>query len=76
MILLALALMPMLTSLIPAAFPMTARGYSPVAYQLIFASIAGSLAVGLAFYLTSRDAKPSGTQAGLTATGREHKQTL
>ena len=53
------ALMPMLTGLIPHGFEATARGYSPVAYQAIFASIAVSLGVGLAAYAASRDVKPS-----------------
>jgi MFS family permease len=53
------ALMPMLTGLIPALFPLTPQGYSPVAYQVIFASIALALAVGLGVYASSRDVKPS-----------------
>jgi MFS family permease len=54
------ALMPVLTSLIPASFPATEKGYAPVAYQWVFASIAGALALGLAVYLTPRDMRPSG----------------
>jgi MFS family permease len=53
------ALVPIGTGFIPAMFPVTAAGYSPVAYQLIFASIAAVLALGLAIYLTSKDAKPN-----------------
>lgn len=53
------ALMPIGTGMIAGLFPQTATGYSPVAYQWIFASIALSLAAGLAVYLTSSDAKPS-----------------
>lgn len=54
------ALVPIMTGFIPALFPPNAAGtgYSPVAYQWIFASIAMSLAAGLAVYLTSRDMKP------------------
>lgn len=56
--LLGCAAMPMLTGLIPALFPITAVGYAPVAYQWIFASIAASLAAGLAIYFSSTDVKP------------------
>ncbi len=56
--LLGCAGLPMLTGLIPAAFPVTEGRYSPVAYQWIFATIAAALAIGLAIYLTSKDAKP------------------
>ena len=52
------ALLPMLTGLIPPLFPMTDQAYSPVAYQWIFATLAVALALGLAVYLTSKDAKP------------------
>lgn len=54
------ALMPILTGLIPGLFPATASGYAPVAYQWVFASIAVTLALGLAVYLTSTDMRPSG----------------
>jgi MFS family permease len=53
------ALLPIGTGFIPTLFPITAAGYSPVAYQLIFATIAAVLAAGLAVYLTAADAKPS-----------------
>jgi MFS family permease len=52
------ALLPMLTGLIPPLFPTTDSEYSPLAYQWIFATLATALAIGLAIYLTSRDAKP------------------
>ncbi len=55
--------MPMATGLIPGYFAVTERGYSPVAYQWIFASIGAALAAGLAVYLTSRDVRPSGRVA-------------
>lgn len=65
------ALMPIGTGIIAGWFPSTASGYSPIAYQWIFASIAVALAAGLAIYLTSRDMKPSGavvhSEAGTTA---------
>ena len=50
--------LPMLTGLMPAHFPIVDGRYSPVAYQWIFATIAAALSLGLAVYLTSRDAKP------------------
>ncbi|MGE5513510.1 MAG: MFS transporter [Bacteroidota bacterium] len=53
------ALLPIGTGFIPPLFPITAAGYSPVAYQLIFATIAAVLAAGLAVYLTAADARPS-----------------
>ncbi len=66
------ALMPIGTGIIAGWFPTTASGYSPIAYQWIFASIAGALAAGLAIYLSSRDMKPSGavvrSEARTTAT--------
>ena len=31
---------------------------APAAYQCIFATLAGILAIGLAIYLTAKDAKP------------------
>ena len=53
------ALMPIGTGVIAGLFPVTAAGYSPIAYQWIFASIAAALVAGLTVYLTSRDARPS-----------------
>ena len=53
------AMIPLGTGLIPSLFPISASGYAPVAYQWIFATIAASLVLGLAIYLTSRDVKPS-----------------
>jgi hypothetical protein len=41
--------------------------YPEHAYRLVFAAIAIPLAIGLAFYLRARDAKPS---QGVTAQGR------
>ena len=52
------AVLPPLTGFIPALFPQQGDGYSPLAYQCIFASLAFCLAVGLAIYLTVKDAKP------------------
>ena len=57
--LLGCAMLPVATGFIPAWFPETAAGYSPVAYQWIFASIAASLGAGLAIYATARDVRPS-----------------
>ena len=54
------SLLPIGTALIPALFPATPRGYAPEAYQWIFLAIAGTLAAGLAVYMTSRDVRPSG----------------
>ena len=59
------AMVPVVTGYIPNWFPQTAAGYSPVAYQWIFATIAASLAAGLAVYATSRDVRPS-SQLGPT----------
>lgn len=56
--LLGCAAMPVVTGLIPGFFPVTASGYAPVAYQWIFATIAASLAAGLAVYVTSTDVRP------------------
>jgi MFS family permease len=53
------AMVPVLTGFIPNYFPKTAAGYSPVAYQWIFATIAVALAVGVMIYATARDVKPS-----------------
>ena len=52
------AVLPMLTGLIPPLFPVTDSEYSLLAYQWIFATLALALAIGLAVYLTSRDARP------------------
>ncbi|HRD76650.1 MAG TPA: MFS transporter [Hyphomicrobiaceae bacterium] len=52
------ALIPLGTGFIPSLFPVTAAGYAPAAYQLIFAAIAGSLALGLVIYLTAKDVRP------------------
>jgi predicted MFS family arabinose efflux permease len=58
--LLGASVLPTLTGFIPPLFPMPGRGegYSPLAYQGIFAALAICLAVGLAIYLTARDVKP------------------
>jgi MFS family permease len=58
------ALLPMLTGLIPPLFPTTDSEYSPLAYQWIFATLAIALAIGLAVYLTSKDAKPDARGPG------------
>ena len=71
------AMVPVVTGYIPNWFPQTAAGYSPVAYQWIFATIAASLAAGLAVYATSRDVRPS-SQLGPTMpapTGDKSKPT-
>lgn len=57
--LLGCALVPIATGFIPSYFPHTATGYSPVAYQWIFATIATALGLGLLVYATARDVKPS-----------------
>ncbi len=61
--LLGCAAMPMLTGLIPALFPVTPVGYAPVAYQWIFATIAASLAAGLAIYFSATDVRPRSSPA-------------
>lgn len=58
------AMVPVVTGYIPNWFPQTAAGYSPVAYQWIFATIAASLAAGLMVYATASDVRPS-AQLGL-----------
>jgi MFS family permease len=58
------ALLPMLTGLIPPLFPTADSEYSPLAYQWIFATLATALAIGLAIYLTSKDAKPDARGPG------------
>lgn len=52
------ALFPVLTGFIPPLFPGPGPGYSPLAYRCIFATLAISLAIGLAIYLTAKDARP------------------
>jgi MFS family permease len=52
------ALLPMLTGFIPPLFASDGPGYSPLAYRAIFAMLALLLALGLAAYLTTKDAKP------------------
>jgi Na+/melibiose symporter-like transporter len=51
-------LLPTLTGFIPALFPSEGPGYSLLAYQVIFATLAACLAIGLAIYLTAKDVKP------------------
>jgi MFS family permease len=58
------ALLPMLTGLIPPLFTTAGSDYSPLAYQWIFATLATALALGLAVYLTSKDAKPVASEPG------------
>jgi MFS family permease len=53
------AILPVVTGFLPAYFPQTAAGYSPVAYQWIFATIAAALGAGLMVYATARDVRPS-----------------
>lgn len=57
--LLGCAMMPIATGIIAGLVPSTGAGYSPIAYQWIFASIAAALGSGLAVYLTARDVRPS-----------------
>ena len=52
------SVLPTLTGFIPPLFPYQGVGYSPLAYQCIFASLALCIAAGLAIYLTVEDAKP------------------
>ncbi len=52
------ALLATATGFIPRLFPSSGAGYSPLAYQCIYAVLAAALAIGLAVYLTSRDSKP------------------
>ena len=52
------SVLPTLTGFIPPLFPHQGPGYSPLAYQCIFASLAFCLAAGLAIYLTVKDTKP------------------
>lgn len=67
------AMLPVVTGFIPSYFPQTAAGYSPVAYQWIFATIAASLGAGLLVYASAHDVKPS-SQTGAPvqpSTGRK-----
>ena len=73
--LLGCALMPIGTGFLAGLWPATARGYSPLAYQWIFASIAVALAAGLAVYLGARDMPPDDSGAGMTARSGEAKET-
>jgi MFS family permease len=57
--LLGCGMLPVITGYIPNWFPQTASGYSPIAYQWIFATIATALGAGLLIYTGSRDVKPS-----------------
>ena len=52
------SVLPTLTGFIPPLFPHDGPGYSPAAYQCIFAALAVCLAAGLAIYLTVKDTKP------------------
>jgi MFS family permease len=52
------SVLPTLTGFIPPLFPHDGPGYSPAAYQCIFATLAVCLAAGLAIYLTVKDTKP------------------
>jgi MFS family permease len=56
--LLGASVLPTLTGFIPPLFPSRGEGYSLLAYQSIFATLAVCLAVGLAIYMTARDVKP------------------
>jgi hypothetical protein len=53
------ATLPAITGFIPAFFPHAGPGYSPIAYQWIFATLAIALAIGVAVYLTAKDSKPN-----------------
>lgn len=53
------AVLPAITGFIPGLFPHAGPGYSPIAYQWIFATLATALAIGLAVYLTAKDSKPN-----------------
>jgi MFS family permease len=59
------AMVPVVTGYIPNWFPQTTAGYSQVAYQWIFATIAAALALGLMIYATAHDVRPS-SQQGLS----------
>ncbi|MBX9590198.1 MAG: MFS transporter [Hyphomonadaceae bacterium] len=51
-------LLPIITGFIPSLFPHDGPGYSLLAYRWIFATLAVALGLGLAIYLTAKDAKP------------------
>lgn len=51
-------LLPIITGFIPPLFPHAGPGYSLLAYQWIFMTLAIALAAGLAIYLTAKDSKP------------------
>jgi MFS family permease len=53
------AILPIVTGFIPTFFPHAGPGYSPLAYQWIFMTLAVALAMGLAVYLTANDSKPN-----------------
>jgi MFS family permease len=57
--LLGASVLPTLTGFIPPLFRHEGAGYSPLAYQSIFAVLACCLAAGLAIYLTAKDSKPT-----------------
>ncbi len=53
------ALLPILTGFIPPLFGSVTSGYAPDAYRLIFACLAGALAIGLAVYVGwAKDIRP------------------
>ncbi len=53
------ALLPIITGFVPPLFGATASGYAPDAYRLIFALLAGTLALGLLVYVRwARDIRP------------------
>lgn len=54
------ALLLIATGFIPPLFPHEGPGYSLMAYRWIFATLAFALGMGLAVYLTAKDAKPRG----------------
>lgn len=72
--LLGCALMPIVTGIIAGLVPSAGPGYSPIAYQWIFGSIAAALAGGLLVYLTARDVRPSAS-AGAAEQGRASART-
>jgi sugar phosphate permease len=57
--LLGCAVLPMATGLIPGFFPLGPDGFATEAYHWIFAAIAGTLLLGLLFYLRAPDVPPS-----------------
>jgi predicted MFS family arabinose efflux permease len=66
--LLGASVLPTLTGFIPPLFPSQGEGYSPAAYQCIFALLALWVAAGLAVYLTAKDVKPRPSGSSETAT--------